>query len=323
MLLLFAVLPSLPPPSVLAPPPMALKKADKELSRLADVLESAMAADLAIEARKSALDECLSGLDKLEGEVQRFRARAAEKDPEKAMYGPKMVAKIEVLGNGYDMLRDRLDAALESVMPDYAAHRERTEARRSKMEAEEKQKSALAAAAAAAAAAEAKAAEEAKLAEEAAKAEAEEREKREKAERQARLAEEREARRSQAALMTLVDALDRWQAAAPSTLAYVTGLRVLQSVMQAVAAEPADPKFRHIRVKNEHIRKDLVGIAEGEDCLYALGFRVKKLHQPTKEEYYVLAEPNAEEDIDEWIRWSQALEKDLATITEVLERVQQ
>ena len=35
---------------------------------------------------------------------------------------------------------------------------------------------------------------------------------------------------------------------------------------------------------------------------------MKKLTQPTQEEYYVLAEPNAQEDLDAWMAWIAVME---------------
>ena len=40
--------------------------------------------------------------------------------------------------------------------------------------------------------------------------------------------------------------------------------------------------------------------------------------QPTKEEYYALAEPDAHQDMDRWLAWIGQIEANLATLSDFL-----
>lgn len=81
---------------------------------------------------------------------------------------------------------------------------------------------------------------------------------------------------------------------------------------------PEDPKYRHLRVSNESLQSDITSHAGGEAMLYGIGFKQKSLTQPTKELYYVLEEPDASQDMGQWVNWFDNLQCILDKIEETM-----
>lgn len=59
----------------------------------------------------------------------------------------------------------------------------------------------------------------------------------------------------------------------PSREDYRIGLQTLQRLTSNLQTELSDPRFRHVRKKNENIDRELVKHVAGQECIIALGFR--------------------------------------------------
>ena len=253
----------------------AFRKTTAEIARAKEVLDAALAPGWSVDERKAGLDECQRTLEGVEAEVGKLRGRAAEKDPEKALYGPKMVAKVEAMAEGYDMVRDRLDDAQERVRPEYESHVAAVESKEAAEASAAKRRAAKRTEEEEAEAAAAGVAEAEERAREAAEAEAREEAKRRKAERAARREVETEERRERAAGMSLSDACDQMKALL-SPRDYKTGLGVVHAILSSIVGEPADPKYRHVRVRNEALQRDLVGTMRADGA----GARSRRPERP-------------------------------------------
>ena len=216
--------------------------------------------------------------------------KAAEKDPDKRIYGPKMAKRIESLACRVSDLRERLDAIREAhetaVQPHLEADAQA--AQNAQQEAEKKTAAEIAKQRALAAARRAKDLIEknkkAVEAKRAAEAEAErkrqdvlrqQRERAEYQEQKERLDRERE-RISAALRMSREEAMDlllRYN----GRFGVSNAISCLKKIMGNIANDPGNKMYRRLRKKNKYINDEVLNRRGGEEILFSFGFRLRRI----------------------------------------------
>lgn len=279
-------------------------------SELEAALEQAAAG--APHARLAALEAALTQLDALTPRLAVFEKRAREKDPDRKVYGPKMVEQVLQLIERVKGLREHADEVAEALRP-------MREEREAEMRAIERRKQAEVEAAAAAQretadavrAERARAEREARAAREAAK-EAERKQVEERLKLIAEGATGLDARRGAAPApehgLSLLDAEAKLRRNC-SPPEHREALQALHLFASNAVAHPEDGHFRSIRLLNEHFQHAVARHPGGVEVLLALGFVEREtLEGDTSILHYVMEEPPIE-NIDAWARWFDSIKE--------------
>lgn len=259
-----------------------------------------------------AYDEAVRLVADLRARAQPFERRASEKDPDKKIYGPKMVQKVLDFCTALEEAAEHADDLDGALVP--------LRERRAQAEAE-------------AAAAEAAAAEAAVVAEReaAAAADAE----RAQAEEAARLEAERQASERAKAIaaplpgmadgpsaasatagpmdelgrrdvqrgLTLAQALELLLTSGVATLDVANALQALHLLCQNIVARPEERMFRTIRLLNGAFQEVVARHAGGVEALLALGFVESESLEEEDALFFILEEPSLEHDPTSWADW--------------------
>ena len=316
----------------------AQSELDKASDGIAAVLVSAASEDddaarLAAHARASGL------LDAMKPRAGVFEKRAKEPDPDKRMYGPKMIQKVLDFCAALDAAVEHEEELREALAP-LRARRAEAEEARAKQEREAKE----AAAAAEVAAAEARAAAEAAEAQAAAEAAAEEARRRAAA-IAAPLAgfnvtniSENEVEADSMGRRPLVAGLDMAGAlallqksceafsstdaatasASGTSLDLANCLQALQGMCTNVIARPEEASFRTIRLLNAHFQRTVARFPGGVECLIAMGFKEGESLGDEDAIFYVMDEPSLEDDYEGWASWYDGLKAHQTTLLELM-----
>ena len=311
-----------------------------------------------IEAEFKALSGAEKRLNELKTtQVDKFVAKANETDPDKIVFGPQMVQKVKELSARLDEVlarcvewrtevkvrwkveeeaRKGADTERQAQVKQQVEEQQRVKeqerqardedarllAEKARREEEERQRKRK------------EAEERERQEQEQERRETEEKARRKEAERrleeEARLRKEAEDRaQTQAAeTMNLDGALrmlrEGFRATSESQRRLREVLKVLHTFMTYIVAEPSDPKFRKIRRDNPDVQRDILQHQGGLECLYALGFREKRVPGSTDrkdgEVLYVMEEPSMT-DIDVWLAWFDELKKKEEAIKEDIDRI--
>ena len=286
-------------------------------------------ADLDAEARAVAAHGSAAAILKDIGvRAEVFEKRARETDPDRKVYGPKMIQRVlDFCANLQAAVEnaDELDEALEASRARIAA-------------AEVAAADAAKAAAALAAEQEAAAAAEKAAAEELAAAAA-----REAAEEEARLRAaaiaaplggvavlldddgdatmmDEMGRRPLVEGLDLCGALDLLaQSCADDAKALAGALQALQGLCVNVIARPEEASFRTIRLLNGPFQQTIARHAGGVEALLTLGFAERESLDDEEAIFYVMEEPSLEDDYERWALWYDGLK---AARDELLRRME-
>jgi hypothetical protein len=285
----------------------ALTAVESQLEQVGAGLTAA--ADLTADESTLATFASATGvLKELRQRAEVFERRAREKDPDKQIYGPKMVQKVFDFLGALDTAcehAEELDDVLTPIRLRVAGAKQ-------------------AAAAEAAAATEARVTSEREAAAAAAAARA-------RAEEEARLEAEQEAAARAAAIAAPLEGM---VAAAPASVLdvdnlgrrdLIEGLSLGQAVeemkrwcdglqladaLQAlhllctnVVAHPDDPKFRTVRLLNAAFQQTVARHPGGVEALVAIGFCEATLLEEEEAVCYILEEPSLEDDFERWAAW--------------------
>ena len=277
-------------------------------------------------------DEALEALEQARGEIAAmeprrviFVTRAKEKDPDKMIYGPKMVQRVLEFDARLQAASERAEALELALQP-------------ARQQAAETAAAAAAEAERAAAEAAERAREEREAAAERQRAQAAAREAEAEAQRQLeREAHERQKRGAAAASggvggggaaaaaadvpviaeMPLGDAIALLQEGCGAA-ELGDALQAVELLCANVVAHPDDAKFRTIRLLNPHFQQTVARHRGGLELLGALGFVVQ---QALEEDalHLVLEEPSLEEDIERWSAWFDGLKAARAQLRAALD----
>ena len=300
-----------------------------EVERLLDVTSADFNADASIDSYATAT----ALLAEMKPRAEVFERRAKETDVDRKVYGPKMVQRVLEFCAALQAADERALEMDDQLIP----ARSRREAAAQAAVAEE----------AAAAAAVAEAARLAELEREAAAAAAEE---------AARIAAEEEAQRHAAAIAAplagapagssmdtddpnpmiddygrraIVSGLDlqaSLELLLQSTSALVNepnafgeALQGVHSLCANVVAHPEESSFRSIRLLNGHFQQSVARHSGGVEVLMAIGFVEKDGVDEEGDLFYVLEEPNLEDDYERWADWYEGIKRDRDVIGEVMQ----
>ena len=240
-----------------------------------------------------------------------FEKRAREKDPDKVIYGPKMVQKVLALCEGLQAAADHAEELRDALAP-----------------AKQRQKAARdAAEARAVAAAEAMVAAERHEAEQAAQEMA-------RAAEETRLAAEQAAQDRAAAIaaplrgrvmapsadsagemdergrrqlipgLSVDAALDVLQDRCGTAADHAEALQALHLLCTHIVGRPEERMFRTVRLLNAAFQRSVARHAGGVEALLAMGFvESESLEAEEDAVFYVLEEPSLEDDYEGWAAW--------------------
>eukprot|EP00732_Lithocolla_globosa_P002134 Lithocolla_globosa_v1_NODE_1304_length_2690_cov_9.877040.p1 type:complete len:343 gc:universal NODE_1304_length_2690_cov_9.877040:2328-1300(-) len=263
--------------------------------------------------------ECHTKLQELEPFVEKYYKKSQEKDEDKKIYGPNMIARVCKLYELFQSLQKQIEGFKSSTPQE----EEETELEKQKKEEEkirkEEEEAKLICRADKDPTCQCNSCESARALEarrsremaEAARLEYEQQQRlqqKRKLENQQRLKEEQlkrkeeEEKRLQAEKTPFPQFLDSFLDEC-SQDQKISSLKVLYIILNNIQKEPSDPQFRHLRVNNAQLQTDLTSFPKGEGCLFSLGFREKHLTHPTEEVYYVLEEPDLAQEMDLWVEW--------------------
>ena len=273
-------------------------------------------------------DEALEALAQARGEIAAmeprrviFVTRAKEKDPDKMIYGPKMVQRVLEFDARLQTASERAEALELALQP-------------ARQQAAETAAAAAAEAERAAAEAAERAREEREAAAERQRAEAAARDAEAEAQRQLeREAHERQKRGAaptssadgaaaasdvpMIAAMALGDALALLQEGCGDA-ELADALQAVELLCANVVAHPDDAKFRTIRMLNPHFQQTVARHKGGLELLGALGFVVQQALEEDALQL-VLEEPSLEADIERWSAWYDGLKAARAELRDALE----
>ena len=303
----------------------AQRDLDSASDGIATVLTSA-ASEGDDEARLAAHARAVAMLDSMKPRAAVFEKRAKEPDPDKRMYGPKMVQKV-------------LDfcTALEAAVEHEEELRDSLEQVRARLVAANEADAAAKAAEAAAivqaerAAAAERVAAQAAAEQVAAQAAAEEAERRAAAiaaplfgsANEVEVGEDEvEAdamgRRPLVAGLSLSASLELLQSKASSVAGVAEALQALQALCVNVVARPEDASFRTVRLLNAAFQQSVARHAGGIEALLAMGFVEKDSLEDEEAIFYVLDEPNLENDYERWAQWYDGIKAHQAMLMELM-----
>lgn len=292
------------------------KRALAELEKMTGFLEQLEDGSMDIETQKHGIDSVVSTLETWAPKIEKFRAKANEKDKDKKVYNDAMVAKVLAFLVKWDALVPQAEEWAERVEQEFAPYRTEKEAeieaeRRKRAEEEREKERQLQELR--------RAEEEAKrqAAEEKARLEEEEKEairqRKEAADRQAQ--EEREVelkRREDLAVylgqnrpsQVLMDSVRMLQdATRTEPRMFELTVQAVHGVISNVVSYPDEEPFKTIRKSNPRFHADIGRHPGAIGCLFALGFREVYEQGENKETLLILEEPNVVEEYEQWKEW--------------------
>lgn len=252
------------------------------------------------------LDDAWREIEATAQRVDVFEKRSKEKDPDRKVYGPKMVERVLEMVARYSSAREHaeeLEQQLESL------RRRRQEA--DEAERRERQAAAEAEAAAVRAAEAAAATGRDRIEREAAaeRAAADREEQQRLADRLRLIAEgvsgadpRRGASPAPEVGMSLLDAEAKLRSSCGAA-EYQEALQALHLIASNAIAHPEEAHFRSLRLLNDHLQNSVARHAGGVEVLMALGFvERERVEGDTSVLHYVMEEPPIDQ-IDAWARW--------------------
>jgi hypothetical protein len=258
------------------------------------------------------LDAAWSEMQATEQRVEVFQKRAAEKDPDRKVYGPKMVERVLEMVARFSSAREHAEE-LEQQLESLRRRRQGAD----EDERNERQAAAEAKAAATRAAVMAAAAERGRVEGEkaAARAAADRAEQQRVAERLRLIAEGAagaDPRRGAAPAPEVGLSLLEAEAKLRSSCGAAEHREALQSlhlIASNAIAHPEEPHFRSLRLLNEHLQHSVARHGGGVEVLMALGFVEREtVEGDTSVLHYVMEEPTID-DIDAWARWFEGVKE--------------
>ena len=101
--------------------------------------------------------------------------------------------------------------------------------------------------------------------------------------------------------------------------AFGEALQGVHSLCANVVAHPEESSFRSIRLLNGHFQQSVARHSGGVEVLMAIGFVEKDGVDEEGDLFYVLEEPNLEDDYERWADWYEGIKRDRDVIGEVMQ----